>query len=144
MHCKILDLHPCTCSFTRLLLNFGKYIAVKSRATENGIACDAQNHASCHKTNSYPTEFSFPRHDNTWIGTSKCLSQGDVELSSFHSRDRVQISSNIEANRADWRLVPQADADRICVVSNKVVNANRAVDIATIVENGGAETLFVI
>src|ERR1700756_5412667 len=140
MQCKILDLHSSTCRLTRLLLNFGEQVAMESRAEENGIACNAQNQDSCHQSNCYPTEFAFPRHDDTCIGTSKCLSQGDVELSSFHSRDRVQISSDIEANRADWRLVPQADADRICIVSNKVVNANRAVDVTTVVENGCAET----
>src|SRR5256885_8345305 len=98
MECKILDSHLCSRSLTRLLLNFGEYIIVESLAAENDVACDAEGRSNYHETNSCPSEFSFPRHNDTYCGTSKGLSQGDVELRRFHSGYRVQVSSDVKAD----------------------------------------------
>src|SRR5438477_4012062 len=74
--------------------------------------------------------------------SSKSLSQRDVELGSFDSRNRVQVAPNIEANRPNRSVVSQAHADRICVIPNKMANPNRTVNVAPIVENGRPQPLF--
>src|SRR5215469_12649772 len=106
MQCEILDSHPRSCSLARLLLNFGEYIAVELVAAKNDETCDAKDQDNRHQTDSYPTEFSFPRHNSTYCGSSKCLSQGDVELCSFHALYRIQVSSDIKTYGADGSGVP--------------------------------------
>src|SRR5215469_7304344 len=106
MQCEILDSHLRSCSLARLFLNFGEYIAVEFLAAESDETGDAEDQDNCHQTNSYPTEFSFPRHNSTYCGVSKCLSQGDVELCSFHSLYRIQVSSDIKPYGADGSGVP--------------------------------------
>src|SRR6266446_8829285 len=75
-----------------------------------------------------------------WI--SESLPQSDIELGSFHSRDRVQVSSDVKPNGAHWSLVPESHAYRVGVVLNEMANVNCAVDIPTVVENRSAQTLF--
>src|SRR5437588_541033 len=106
MECEILDSHLCSRSFTRLLLNLSERIAMESLAAENDKSRDAEDQNNRHKTNSYPTEFSFPRHNSTYCGASKCLSQSDVNLRSFHSVYRIQVSSDIKTDGAYRSGVP--------------------------------------
>src|SRR4029077_1565367 len=73
---------------------------------------------------------------------SKRLPQGDVELGSFHTRYRVQVAPDIEANGPYWRVVPQADTHRIRVIPNEVTDTNGTVDIPAVVENRCSQSLF--
>src|SRR6267378_5238533 len=75
-----------------------------------------------------------------WI--SESLPQSDIELGSFHSRNRVQVASDVKPNRTHRSLVPQPHAYRVCVVLNEMANVDCAVDVATVVENRSAQPLF--
>src|SRR6266436_5858927 len=75
-----------------------------------------------------------------WI--SESLPQSDIELGSLHSRNRVQVSSDVKPNGAHWSLVPESHAYRVGVVLNEMANVNCAVDIPTVVKNRSAQPLF--
>ncbi len=75
-----------------------------------------------------------------WI--SESLPQSDIELGSLHSRNRVQVSSDVKPNGAHWSLVPESHAYRVGVVLNEMANVNCAVDIPTVVKNPSAQPLF--
>ena len=75
-----------------------------------------------------------------WI--SKSLPQSDVELGSVHSRNRVQISSDVKPDRTHRSLIPEPHAYRVRVVLNEMANVDCAVDVATVVENRSAQSLF--
>src|SRR6266542_1321357 len=142
MECEILDPYLSSRSLTCLLLNLSENIAMESLAAENDVSRDAEDQNNRHMTNSYPTEFSFPRHNSTYCGASKCLSQSDVKLRSFHSVYRVQVSSKIKTDRAYGSGVPYPDAHRICVISNELSNANRSVHVPTVIENRCAQSFL--
>src|SRR5689334_3677926 len=95
-------------------------------------------------TRPIPIQPSFLFHSITApiAGASKCLSQGDVELRSFHSLHRVQVSSDVKANRAYGSLVPESDAHSIGVISNEMANTYRAINITAIVENRCTQPFF--
>src|SRR3984893_637395 len=76
------------------------------------------------------------------IRRSKSLPQSDVELSSPHSRYRVQVSPDIKANWPHRGRIPYPHPHRIRVVLDKMANTNWAVDVAPVVENGCAKSLF--
>src|SRR5262249_27817493 len=66
----------------------------------------------------------------------------DVKLCGLHSCYRVQISSDVQANRTHRRRVPQSNAHGVCVIANKVAKPDGAVYVAAVVENSCAEPLF--
>src|SRR5215467_12456355 len=112
-----------------------------SLATEHGVACNAENRENPQETHSDPTKCSFPCHNST-NQTLEGLSQRDIELSSLHPIYRVQIATDVKANRTDRGFVPEADAHSVRIIANELGNANRAVHISTVIENRCAQALF--
>src|SRR5215469_6956277 len=74
--------------------------------------------------------------------TSKCLSESDIELCRLHSSYRIQISSDVETNGTDRSGISESNADRVCVISDEMTNADRAVNIPAVIENCCTQSVF--
>src|SRR4029077_18577051 len=58
------------------------------------------------------------------------------------SRNRIQVSTNINSYWPDGCLVSQAYTNRITVILNEPTKINRLVYVSTIIKNHAAQALF--
>ena len=79
---------------------------MESRAVDDEVPGYATDGDTRHENRCQPTEASLPRHSRTFMWISKSLPQSDIELGSFHSRNRVEVSSDIKAHRTHRGVVP--------------------------------------
>src|ERR1700742_3288463 len=70
---------------------------------------------------------------------SERLSERYEVLRRLHAGDRVQVAADVDANRADLREVTKTNPDVVRIVARELARADRAVNVATVVENHATE-----
>src|ERR1700741_843193 len=75
------------------------------------------------------------------ICTLECLPDCDEVLPGVKPRYLIQIAANIKTYRANRRRISQAESHRVRIVIDEVMQIDRAVHVAAIVENDSAEGL---
>src|SRR5688572_14232352 len=69
----------------------------------------------------------------------KRLPQGDKDLRGLKSRDRVQVSTDINPHGSHRRLITDAEADGVTVVVEQTFEVNSVVHIAAVIENHASQ-----
>src|SRR2546423_162281 len=65
---------------------------------------------------------------------SKRLPQGNKDLGRLDSCNRIKVATDIESNRAHRCGISGADADGVCIVLAKLMEADRTEHISTIIK----------
>src|SRR5215471_17485004 len=72
---------------------------------------------------------------------SECLSQSDEKLRRPETRDRVQQTAHVEANRSDRCRISESKAHGIAITIDKTIEAKMVVNVAAVVKHRAAQVL---
>src|ERR1700761_8974525 len=86
-----------------------------------------------------------PCNGRSWKPDSVCskgLANADKVLGRLHTRYRVKVVPQIDADRPHWCCVAQPEAHIVRIERGEIVKADSGKYVATIVENDHSQTLL--
>src|SRR5579863_7689213 len=60
-------------------------------------------------------------------------------LRRLHPGNWIQVSTKIDSNRTNLRVIPKTEANVVRVIAEELIRADRAVDVTAVVEDNAAE-----
>src|SRR5262249_43305569 len=73
---------------------------------------------------------------------SKRLPQSNKDLCCFNAGHRTQIAADVDPDWAHWCRISKANADRVAILTGKVLEPDTVENISAVIESDEAQTLL--